>query len=157
MAKAKDIDWAGELKESDLEISKAAIAEIKRLGEDLLKRHIETSIYAIDRRGENSWVHRKKYERRHQLPETVRSYVEGNYVWITADGEPNTPIGKNSTFVSAEPGAFLGLLESGNLGFLTKTRRYAPKFPRPVLKNAQKEADSAAFRDQVEKILNKSL
>ena len=157
MAKDRDIEWGDDLSELAVDISDAAVRKIMDLGEEVLRRHILSDIYGVDRRGEHSWVHRKKYERRNNLPNTVYSYREGDVVWITASGEPDTPVRKNATFVSAEPGAFLALLESGNLGFLTRrSPKYMPLFPRPAIRNAQAEVDSEAFQQRIKQIIEKS-
>lgn len=141
----------------DMEIPTAAIAEIRKLGEEVLRRHIETNIYGVDKRGSGTWVHGTTYSRRHALPATVYSYVAGNTVYVTASGAPSTPIRNGASFDSSEPGSFLGLLESGNLGFLTRTSRYAPGFPRPAVSNAQAEVDGSAFQAQIEKILERHM
>lgn len=165
MAKQKDVHWNGKISAKDFEIPDEIFAAVQKMGEDVLRSHIETDIYGVDQRVENGWcrpvvgglegqTESATYERRHELPSTVYSEREGDVVYVNAYGEANTPLFGYGVFTSVQPGSFLELLERGNLGFLTQRTRYAPSFPRPALSNAQAEVDSKPFKDKIQKLFD---
>lgn len=96
--------------------------------EDILAKHIEHDIY-----GAYTPV---GYERRYSLTKSIVSkMINGNTLLVTSIAQPNLP---HTGWVSSGDGAFLAMLENGDLGWWRKG------FPRPAVSNAQKEVDSSS-------------
>ena len=126
------------------------------IAKKIVKEHIKTDIYDAYTPKNNGWVMkddrgkyvRTTYQRRNDLVKTVYSRMMGSStLFITSRAKVNTPI--SGKFVHHE-GAFLELLESGNMG------RWKGGFPRPAIGNAQKEIDnSSKIRQVIQRELNK--
>lgn len=134
----------------------------QKIGEqvwEILKEHIEKDVYeAYSPRGTWVWGTPQDsgfsgYQRRRQkglLSESDKNisvyHQPAGNKWtlrVTTDAQP-TPSVLGDSWVS-KPGGFLRLLEEGYLGFwldtLSSARRISWPFPRPVITNAQAEAN----------------
>lgn len=123
------------------EANKRSIAEMVLLDdvapvvEDILRKHIERDIY-----GKYSPT---QYERRNSLTQNIVSkMLSDNEMLVTAIAQPNKPA---HGWVSSGDGAFLYMLEKGNLGWWRK------EFPRPAISNAQNEVDHSSKVKQAKK------
>ena len=127
---------------------------------DILKVHIEGDVYNDYSPGgrwmwgtpqDNPYI---GYQRRrttgllYESDKNIRVSNSGNK-WnlrVTTNAQP-TPSVLNDSWDDS-PGGFLALLESGNLGFWSRTldtygqRDVTHPFPRPVITNAQREASA---------------
>ncbi len=126
----------------DDDLRRVLETEVAPYMEDVLREHIYTDIYDANEPHEDSWVHHRTYQRRYLLPQRVRSYTNkrGNIVRVTSTATARTPIFSGSRWGSA--GAFLNMLQEGNMGFLSTYTSYG-YFPRPALANAQKEIETS--------------
>ena len=117
--------------------------DVAKYMEDVLREHIYSDIYDVNEPGENMWVNHTTYQRRYALPRNVRSYInkKGNIVRVTSTAVARSPIlGGGSRW--GAPGAFLNMLQEGNMGFLS-TRTHYGYFPRSALANAQHEIETS--------------
>lgn len=107
---------------------------------NILEEHISDDIYSVYVPAPGAWVGGSTYQRRHILETSIVSWVErqNNVLATTSTAPASPPVARKSVFDSSTPGAFLALLESGHMGFLTYTKAGA-SFPRPALSNAQED------------------
>lgn len=120
---------------------------------EILKQHIYTDIYQVYTPVSGGWVNGTTYKRRRNLPNSLYSIVksdgDGVLAFVTSD-ESFTPIIKGHHFDNnCNPGAFLEMLEKGNMGI------WKIGFPRPAVSNAQKEIDTSyAIKEAIQKGLD---
>lgn len=142
MARAvKEADSISELEDMlDAEVKKKAkqmmLKELAPIVEDILRKHIETEIY-----GFHYPFDRGTYGRRHQLPAMLSSSMSGADTMITTSNAPPAPSRTRGGSVNGSGGGFLRLLETGNMGFITRRHGF---FPRPAVSSAQAEVDGSA-------------
>lgn len=115
------------------------------IAKEIVRKHIKTDIYDAYTPKENGWVNadgaRATYERRYSLLKQDAVYhkfsnTRRDEILVTSDVTASPAIAKGWSFhTHGRPGAFLKLLESGNMGL------WAGGFPRPAIGNAQKEVD----------------
>lgn len=113
------------------------------VAKDILRKHINTDIYAAGttagRPREGAWIHGSTYRRRGNIGDAITSRLEdAETLFVTSTAPANTSIIKGSHFSNLSEGSFLQLLETGPWGI------YKSGFPRPVIKNTQKEYDSSS-------------
>lgn len=103
--------------------------------ENILRKHIERDVYKA--------YTPKVYKRRNSLTSTITSrMISSNELLVTATSQPNKPV---SGWVSSGDGAFLYMLEKGDLGWWRKG------FSRPAISNAQREVDHSSAVKQAKK------
>jgi len=119
-------------------------SDVAKYMEDVLREHIYSDIYDVSQPGENKWLHHTTYRRRYGLPQRVRAYTNkrGNIVRVTSTATARNPIYDGSRW--GAPGAFLNMLQEGNMGFLSQYTHYG-YFPRPALENAQHEIETSGI------------
>jgi len=127
------------------------------IAKEIVRKHIETDIYGVYTPVENGWVDsawtRATYERRYSFLKRgaiYYSFSKPDEILITSDAKVSPPVVKGWSFRHRYPGAFLKLLETGNMGI------WKAGFPRPAIGNAQKEIDrssqiSRAIRQELNK------
>lgn len=103
--------------------------------ENILRKHIEKDVYKA--------YAPRVYKRRDSLTSTVTSgMISSNELLVTATSQPNKPA---SGWVSSGDGAFLYMIEKGDLGWWRKG------FSRPAISNAQREVDHSSAVKQAKK------
>lgn len=140
-------DWESLVSAVDAKATQILQRDVAPVAEDILKKHIKSDIYDAYTPKTNGWVLktqtangqdqyvRTTYQRRNDLIDAVYSRMMGKHtLFITSKAKVNTPLfGK---FQNHE-GAFLELLESGNMGL------WRGGFPRPAVMNTQNEIDTS--------------
>ena len=125
------------------------------IAKDIVRKHIETDIYGAYTPKENGWVTSDgtptTYKRRRLLLKRGAIYhkfsaAEENIVTSNVTASP--AIVKGWSFRNRYPGAFLKLLEAGNMGI------WRGGFPRPAIGNAQKEIDRSS---QISRVIRREL
>ena len=146
----------------------------KKIGEKVwkvLKDHIEKDVYAAYKpEGEWGWGTKQDslhdgYQRRREkgLLNEADKYIDVDYnagtdVWrlrVSTNAQPSESVLGQSW--KPYVGGFLRLLEEGNLGFWSKSfdnwyhmSRVTHPFPRPVITNAQEEANQNRSKYEAE-------
>lgn len=134
-----DINEIGMAIAKDADIAKDVLMnDVAPVAEEILRRHIETDIYGAYSPPSHG------YERRYSLTRNIISkMVDDTTLLVTSNAQPAYP---HIGWASSGDGAFLQMLEVGNLGWWRKG------FPRPAISNAQKEAeDSSAIREAIQR------
>lgn len=141
-------DWESLVSAVDAKATKILQKDVAPVAEDILKKHIKSDIYDVYTPKTNGWVLkvgqtangrdkyvRATYQRRNDLIDAVYSRMMGEHtLFITSKAKVNTPV--SGVFANHE-GAFLELLESGNMGL------WRGGFPRPAVSNAQSDIDTS--------------
>lgn len=127
---ARVIDNINDLYAMALDTSLARIVLMEYVApvvEDILRKHIESDVYGA--------YGPSVYQRRMSLVNNIRSQmISDNELLVTSIAQPNKPA---NGWHSSGDGAFLYMLEAGDLGWWRKG------FPRPAISNAQREVDSS--------------
>lgn len=106
--------------------------DVAPIVEDILRQFIRKDIYEAYTPKPGRWVSGSTYDRRYDLEGSVYSIVSGdNSLLVTSNATASKPVVKGSVFRHRRPGAFLELLESGNMGI------WRSGFARPAVSNAQ--------------------
>lgn len=131
-------------------IPEAAMDKVTAEVKKILLKHIKSDIYGAYTPKEGAWINNTTYPRRFSLEKNdIISYKEPDgTIVVTSDAVPNQSVVKGYHFVSGDHGAFLQLLESGNMGI------WKSGFARPAVSNAQREVDSS---DAIRAIAEKGL
>lgn len=124
--------------------------KVAPIAKEIVRRHIQTDIYGAYTPKENGWVtsngRRTTYKRRQLLLKRGALYHEfsaPDEIIVTSKVTASPSIVKGWSFRNRYPGAFLKLLETGNMGIWRKG------FPRPAIGNAQKEINKSSQIKQV--------
>ena len=120
--------------------------DVATIAKEILKRHIISDIYNAYTPKHDGWVlyrggkwQRTTYARRHVLENSLYGVLSApDELLITSRAAPAKSIVAESKFNNSVPGAFVKLLESGNIGL------WCGGFPRPAVSNAQKEIDKSS-------------
>lgn len=125
------------------------------IAKDIVRKHIETDIYGAYTPKENGWVTTDgvptTYKRRRLLLKRGAIYHKfsaADEIMVTSDVTASPAIIKGWSFRNRYPGAFLKLLETGNMGI------WYGGFPRPAIGNAQKEIDKSS---QISRVIRQEL
>lgn len=103
--------------------------------EDILRKHIDQDVYGA--------YSPTVYSRRGSLTAGVQSrMIADDELLVTTIAQPNRPA---SGWASSGDGAFLYMLEVGDLGWWRKG------FPRPAISNAQRETDRSSAVERAKK------
>ena len=124
-------DWAVLVEQAQETLDCILLCDVSPIAEKILKERIAEDIYAA--------YTPAYYQRRHVLEQSVEGDLTAPgtlLVTSTADAAPS--LLKGYTFENRYPGAFLELLEVGNMGFWRKD------FPRPAVAMAQNAIDRSA-------------
>lgn len=113
--------------------------DVVPVADEIVKRHIETDIYAAYTPRPGAWVDGTTYQRRRELPDSlIHLYSsDGTEVLITSEAKASKSVVKGYSFHHRRPGAFLSLFESDNTGI------WNGGFARPAISNAQREINSS--------------
>lgn len=131
-------DWESLISAVDAKASKILKTDVAPIAEDILKEHIKSDIYDVYTPIENGWVNGTTYKRRHILEGAVTTIVQDkNTILITSTATASPAVVSGWSFHNRYPGAFLKLLEVGNMGI------WNGGFPRPAVSNTQKEFDTS--------------
>lgn len=129
--------------------------QVAPIAKRIVKEHIQTDIYDAYTPKENGWVldgEPATYERRYSLLKRgtlYHTFIKDDEILITNDVKAMPSIVKGWSFRHRYPGAFLKLLEIGNMGI------WHGGFPRPAISNAQKEIDkSSEIRKAIQRALD---
>jgi len=124
-------DWAILTEQAQDTLDCILLCDVSPIAEKILKERIAEDIYAA--------YTPAYYQRRHVLEQSVEGDLTAPgtlLVTSTADAAPS--LLKGYTFENRYSGAFLELLEVGNMGFWRKD------FPRPAVAMAQEIIDRSA-------------
>lgn len=113
--------------------------DVSPIAEEILKKHINSDIYDAYTPKENGWVGHETYQRRHVLENSIETFQNDkkNEILITSTATASPAIVSGWSFRNRYPGAFLKLLEKGNMGI------WRGGFPRPAVSNTQNELDNS--------------
>lgn len=110
------------------------------VAEEIFKKHIQSDIYDVYQPIPNAWVGGTTYRRRHILEKRIKVEISSNEseaeLFITSTAPASESVVKGYRFKERYDGAFLKLIESGNMGIWRKG------FPRPAVSNTQMEFDN---------------
>ena len=108
--------------------------------EKILLQHIQSDIYGAYSPKQYAWIGGQTYRRRGSLLSRMALYheINGSTIVVTSAAEPEDLLGSG---VSGY-GAFLAILENGNMGFWS--RATGRSLPRPALSAAQEEVDNSS-------------
>lgn len=125
------------------------------IAKEIVRKHIETDIYGAYTPKENGWVTTDgtptTYKRRRLLLKRGAIYHKFSAVdeiMITSNATASPAVVKGWSFRNRYPGAFLKLLETGNMGI------WRGGFPRPAIGNAQKEINKSS---QISRVIRQEL
>lgn len=131
-------DWDSLVEAVESKAEKILKDDVSTVAEALLKQHIKSDIYDVYTPHENAWVNGSTYQRRHVLEESITSFIsDKNTLLITSTANASLAVVSGWSFQNRYPGAFLKLLESGNMGI------WRQGFPRPAVSNTQNEIDGS--------------
>lgn len=131
-------DWDSLVEAVESKAEKILRDDVAPVAEALLKQHIKSDIYDVYTPHENAWVNSSTYQRRHVLEESITSFIsDKNTLLITSTATASPAVVSGWSFQNRYPGAFLKLLESGNMGI------WRQGFPRPAVSNTQNEIDGS--------------
>lgn len=121
--------------------------DVAPIAKKIVRNHIETDIYGVYTPRDLGWVDsnwlRATYERRYSLLKRGAIYHKfttdkSDEIMITSDAKASPAVVKGWSFRHRYAGAFLKLLETGNMGI------WSGGFPRPAIGNAQKEINRSS-------------
>lgn len=128
--------------------------QVAPIAKRIVKKHIQTDIYDAYTPKEDGWVSggkRETYKRRYSLLKRgtlYHTFIKDDEILVTNDVHAMPAIVKGWSFRHRYPGAFLKLLEIGNMGI------WRGGFPRPAISNAQKEIDKSS---EIRKVIKRAL
>lgn len=130
-------DWETLVAAAEKKVQRILKQDVSPVVEDIVKQHIQTDIYDVYTPKAGAWLG-GTYKRRHALEENIITLFPTPSISITTSTATASPsVVKGYSFRNRYPGAFLKLLESGNMGI------WKNGFPRPVISNAQKNVDKS--------------
>lgn len=138
-------DWEGLTDAVQRKCATILDKAVAPIAKEIVRKHIETDIYGAYTPKENGWVNSDgepaTYERRKLLLSRGAIYHEfsaPDEIMVTSKVTASPAVVKGWSFRNRYPGAFLKLLEVGNMGI------WRGGFPRPAIGNAQKEIDKSS-------------
>lgn len=131
-------DWDSLIAAAEKNISVILKNDVAPITEEIVKSHIQSDIYYTYTPRAGRWVDGNTYQRRHVLEDSINStFVSKGVLLTTSTATASAPILNGHSFTNRYPGAFLKMLENGNMGI------WKSGFPRPVISNAQLEIDNS--------------
>ena len=139
-------------------VSDILMNDVAPVAEEILRKHIETDIYGAYIPKNGGWFAGKYYEsaysRRHILESSIQSSMEdATSMMVTSTASANQSVVPGYSFSNRYAGAFLQMLENGDMGIWRKG------FSRPAVSNAQKEINSSsgirdAIKNGIQRVIN---
>ena len=130
-------DWASLVSAVDQKATAILKQDVAPVAEDILKKHIKSDIYNAYTPKPNGWVNGTTYQRRHVLEGAVTSLMPDPHTLIVTSTATASPaVVPGWSFHNRYPGAFLKLLESGNMGI------WRGGFPRPAVSNTEADFET---------------
>ena len=124
-------DWAILTEQAQDTLDCILLCDVSPIAEKILKERIAEDIYAA--------YTPAYYQRRHVLEQSVEGDITSpGTLLVTSTANASPFLLKGYSFENRYPGAFLELLEVGNMGFWRKD------FPRPAVAMAQEIIDRSA-------------
>lgn len=131
-------DWESLVNAVDEKATQILQRDVSPVAEKILKKHIKSDIYDVYTPKENGWVDGTTYQRRHVLEQNVTTLIQDKHtILITSAATASPAVLSGWSFRNRYPGAFLKLLEVGNMGI------WSGGFPRPTVTNTQNEIDTS--------------
>lgn len=131
-------DWESLVSAVDAKATQILQRDVAPVAEDILKKHIKSDIYDVYTPKPNGWVNGTTYQRRHVLEQAVTTIVQDKHtILVTSTATASPAVLSGWSFHNRYPGAFLKLLEVGNMGI------WRGGFPRPAVTNTQNEIDTS--------------
>ncbi len=131
-------DWESLISAVDAKATQILQRDVAPVAEDILKKHIKSDIYDVYTPKPNGWVNGTTYQRRHALEQAVTTIVQDKHtILVTSTATASPAVLSGWSFHNRYPGAFLKLLEVGNMGI------WRGGFPRPAVTNTQNEIDTS--------------
>lgn len=131
-------DWESLVSAVDAKATQILQRDVAPVAEDILKKHIKSDIYDVYTPKQNGWVNGTTYQRRHALEQAVTTIVQDKHtILVTSTATASPAVLSGWSFHNRYPGAFLKLLEVGNMGI------WRGGFPRPAVTNTQNEIDTS--------------
>ena len=119
-------DWDALVAQAQTKLDQVLQYDVSPVAEKILKDRIAKDIYAA--------YTPAYYQRRHVLEQNVKSSLtKSGTLFVTSSADASPSILKGYSFENRYPGAFLEMLEVGNMGFWRRD------FPRPAVSRAQEE------------------
>ena len=132
-------DWESLVNAVDQKAFKILQTDVAPVAEGILKKHIKSDIYDVYTPKENGWVNGETYRRRYALEQAITTIVQDkNTILVTSTATASPAVLSGWSFHNRYPGAFLKLLEVGNMGI------WNGGFPRPAVASTQNEIDSSS-------------
>lgn len=101
---------------------------------EIVRKHIKEDIYDAYTPIPNKWINGTTYHRRHILENSIyHEFIHDDEIMVTSKATASKSVVPGYSFHNRRPGAFLLMLETGDMGFWRKG------FPRPAIKMAQEE------------------
>ena len=121
------------------------------IAKEIVEKHIQSDIYDVYTPKTNAWINGTTYQRRHVLDDSVyHEFIHDDEILVTSKATASKSVVPRYSFHNRHPGAFLKMLEVGDMGFWRKG------FPRPAIGSAQKEIDrSSAIRKAIQSGLDR--
>ena len=131
-------DWAILVGQAQEKLDYVLEHDVSPVAEKILRERIAEDIYAA--------YTPSYYKRRHVLEQSVESdLISSGTLFVTSTAGANESLVPGYSFENRYPGAFLEMLEVGNMGFWRRD------FPRPAVSMAQGEIDrSSEIRSAIE-------
>lgn len=131
-------DWEALVNAASKKASEILQNDVAPVAENILKKHIKSDIYDVYTPKPNGWVSGETYKRRYVLEQSVTTiFQDKNTILVTSTANVSPSVLSGWSFHNRYPGAFLKLLEVGNMGI------WNGGFPRPAVTNTQNEIDSS--------------
>lgn len=131
-------DWESLVSAADAKATQILQRDVAPVAEDILKKHIKSDIYDVYTPKPNGWVNGTTYQRRHTLEQAVTTIAQDTHtILVTSTATASPAVLSGWSFHNRYPGAFLKLLEVGNMGI------WRGGFPRPAVTNTQNEIDTS--------------
>jgi len=119
-------DWDALVAQAQTKLDQVLQHDVSPVAEEILKDRIATDIYAA--------YTPAYYQRRHVLEQNITGELtKPGTLLVTSTADASPSFLKGYSFENRYPGAFLEMLEVGNMGFWRKD------FPRPAVCRAQEE------------------
>lgn len=131
-------NWEELVSAADKKIPVILKKYVSGVAQSILKSHIKSDIYDVYTPKDGAWVNGTTYQRRHVLEDSISSiYPDSHTLLVTSTATASPSILHGYSFRNRYPGAFLRLLESGNMGI------WKNGFPRPAVSLTQDEIDES--------------
>lgn len=137
-------DWNSLTSAAQEKCGRVLVEHVAPVAEKIVKKHIASDIYSVYTPISGGWVNGATYQRRHVLENNMYHSLNNasDELLVTSNATASKSVVKGFSFHNRRPGAFLKLLETGNMGI------WRNGFPRPAIGNAQAEIDKSSAISQ---------